>query len=741
MFPPESPPLSPDATSTPLLSPDMLAGLMPPTPETLPIAEPSDDAADEDFPLSDKSYEEIEEYVKSFCKASREFVERKEPLWRLIQWLYENEITRQDWERYAQGDLDTSKSRRSLSDIINDEDQGWMSRYVHSPSYIVDTWVDNAYPVVFSGAEWLVVIPENHTGSIEDPQFPTAKKLAQLLTYRLEQGGIHTKIYELFQHLCLFGTAIMKFVWYTKTAPEYQWDLANYEQVPIQSTEIDIPLCQIVPLDQSLPDWKANSSDVQLWRGIGNWVRRSYEEILQDIEDGKYTLNIDEFKERFEPGAGQSDLDASETGITEDEDATGLEEDVETGLRVWEWHGRAPTTDDGLVECVVTLVTEDTDDPTDGLMLRLVNGYVLDIGLRPYACAHFTPRNKCFGKGQIENNLPLLHLISQFMGQLQDNTRLTANCSWIVESGSDAETKIRENNGVVEPGMVFYKRRGKEDPIKAVEPPSFNAQEIRALIADLDAILERRTISDTFQGISQTQKTAREAHILQQQAQTPTLTRVDLVARNIINPLGQICLGMLQQFTLEDQAITIQAPGGMDVPVLVTAEEIQSGRYLVKASLTRVDQQEVSKAQSIERVFAQLPNVLPILQMQGWMVDAGELFKRWVELNGVDGADKIVKPIPMKPQPSPILGPDGMPMQDPGMGEMSPGGMPPGGMSPGGMPPNMQSPEMTPTGLSVLPPEVMAGTNGGPMGGGTDAANVIAQQLQLLGADGNPISY
>ena len=71
-------------------------------------------------------------------------------------------------------------------------------------------------------------------------------------------------------------------------------------------------------------------------------------------------------------------------------------------------------------------------------MVRLADSPVLWSGLRPFLAAHYTPLPGPFGMGAVESNLDLIHSISQFISQSQDNARLTANAQLIVRRGSSA---------------------------------------------------------------------------------------------------------------------------------------------------------------------------------------------------------------------------------------------------------------------------------------------------------------
>ena len=111
------------------------------------------------------------------------------------------------------------------------------------------------------------------------------------------------------------------------------------------------------------------------------------------------------------------------------------------------------------------------------------------------------------------------------------------------------------------------------------------------------------------------------------------------------NHWAAIALAMLQQFILEDQTLTIRDSNGKDVPLVVTPEELQNGRYKVAATLTRQDSTRLAKAQSIERVLPTLAKFQPILAKEGVQISFSEMIKRYLDLIGVDGVDRVLSRI------------------------------------------------------------------------------------------------
>ena len=99
---------------------------------------------------------------------------------------------------------------------------------------------------------------------------------------------------------------------------------------------------------------------------------------------------------------------------------------------------------------------------------------------------------------------------------------------------------------------------------------------------------------------------------------------------------------MLQQFLLDDQYIVVRDAAGRDVPLRVNASEIQSGKYRVVATITRQESTRLAKAQSIERALPTLAQFQPVLAQEGVQISFSELLKRYLDLIGVDGADRVI---------------------------------------------------------------------------------------------------
>jgi hypothetical protein len=332
-------------------------------------------------------------------------------------------------------------------------------------------------------------------------------------------------------------------------------------------------------------------------------------------------------------------------------------------------------------------------------MVRLTESPVLWCGLRPFLAAHYTPLPGPFGMGAVESNLDLIHAISQFLSQSQDNARLTANAQIMVRRGSSAARQISTENDAVYPGKVWT----VDDPgdVLPFPPLNFPQEHVNRLIDYLNVLLERRTaISEMTRGVEGRQKTATEATILQDAAMGPFATRTDIFARTFLEGLGRIALAMLQQFVLEDQTITVRGANGADVPIPVTPEEIQAGKFRVVATITRADATRVAKAQSIERILPTLAQFEPLVQREGLQISFAELLKRYLDLIGVDGVDRVLTRMDPAEAGSTLADPSGRN--------------------------SVRGDEATGGGQAPLLVE-----HGGPMGQEPTDANAIAQMLQM----------
>ena len=168
---------------------------------------------------SEQFQDEAFTYVGRWCASAREFTQRKVQRWKLLEDLYHNRRQLNSW-----GERSISNEASNRSGLVKRapaERDRWQADIVLAPAYIVDTWADKAYQAIFNGPDWLTVVPENPQGpTTEDLQFPTLYKLQELLLARLSEGQIHVRLYEILQHLVLYGTVFAKIFWHSRRCHE-----------------------------------------------------------------------------------------------------------------------------------------------------------------------------------------------------------------------------------------------------------------------------------------------------------------------------------------------------------------------------------------------------------------------------------------------------------------------------------------------------------------------------------------
>ncbi len=582
------------------------------------------------------------EHLRPWIRSSREFTQTRINKWKLLEDLYHNRRDLSSWNARENTGAAFPESS-GAGDDKSTVSRNWQSDIILSPSYIVDTWTDRTYQSIFNGPEWLTVIPEeSYYETTADTRYPTSFKLQELLTKRLAQGHVHARMYEALQSLCLYGTVFAKISWRWRPCASRRWDRNSSSIIEERTEQFDCPVIELIPLDRILIDWQATHNDVQRHSGVGHIVDKSYDDIIEMFDLGVYNVNRKEFTEHWSESTPSTVPPAGSLGSPHNTAGLSLQEGAQEGARfsIWEWHGHIPMPQ-GNQEIICAIVTEPGADSIDnGLIIRIADSPALWSGLRPFICAHYTQIPGPLGLGAVETNLDLIHSISQFLSQSQDNARLTANAMLVARRGSSAARALSDEDDFVYPGKVWLV--DDPDDIRPFPSMGFPQAEVNSLINYLNILLEKRTsISDSTLGVSSRDKTATEAHILQESAMNTFATRADLFARSFVEPLGKLALSMIQQFLIEDQIIAVRDHNGIDIPLTVTADEIQSGRYSVVATVTRQDSTRIAKAQSIERALPTLAKFTPILAEEGVRVSFSELIKRYLDLLGIDAVDRV----------------------------------------------------------------------------------------------------
>lgn len=675
-----------------------------------------------DIRMTPKLREEIEEYVKDWCAESREFVRQYEPQWQLAWLLYLNKIGMQEWKDGSYENLkEDTNMYLSQFRLPSAREKSWRSDYIHSPGHLIDNWADNSYLMLTSPSDWLTCVPEEPVPGDSETPYTAAFRFQQLLLDKLAKGKNHLQLYIGLKTCCLFGSAYAKITWDVPQTvlPVKITDEFGSDREYLPSDRPGIPIIKHIPLDHLLPDWAADDCDVQRWTGIGHRMTRTYKEIEAGFAQGLYNLNEKKFKGRWKDGAAGPD--DTETHLYDFGDHQHTERHVkDTQIQVTEWHGRVPTSQ-GFIECVVTLADDQrAEDAQSALCIRLDPVPVLQqTGLRPFVGCHFTPQPGPFGLGQIDRNKDLLFQLSQFMGQMADVTRMgTDAITQYDENNPRLHKIIKQNDGRFPPGQAIGSSDMQIDALRPLKLFDIDINAVSHEIQFLNSLLERRTTTpDVWLGISQTDKTATEAGILQQQAQQPTQCRVDLIARNYVAPAARLALEFIREFSNEDQLIFTKLANGAHETLVITQDELEALTFEVVATIVKPDHNRIAKAQAIERFLAGLPNVLPLLQGEGMAVQVGELTKRWLDFLGVEGSDRIVRPLSEEEKQA--LMQQQMMEEEMAMAQGGVEGNAPTPDGPPGGPPN---------GDGNLPPQLAM--DGGPMGEEPTDMNVLAQLMQ-----------
>jgi hypothetical protein len=559
--------------------------------------------------------QEIFAYVSKWLATSGERHAGKIAKWRLLEDLYFN---RRDLNSWGPGRFSSREGEGSAAT----RDERWQSDIVLSPSYIVDSWADRAYQAIFGGSEWLTLTSEAQRADAPRPgddEYPLSVKVQELLLSRLTRGRIHEAMYGALQHLALYGSVYAKVSWAARHG-----GIAGETLDPAapRNCLCEYPLLQVIPLEGLRVDWTATHCDVQRHTGIGHKTRKSRAYVLERFHEGVFHLNRDAFLRRWP------------------EEESRFDEGPGTVIALWEWHGTA-FLDDGPCELVCVIASdEDAETPEDGVMVRCVPGPILEAGLRPFVAAQFTPVAGPFGVGAVEGNLDLIHAISQFISQSQDNARLTANAQLIVRRGSSAARQVTAEDDAVYPGKVWLV--DDPDDIRPFPSLNFPQDHVNGLIGYLNDLLEKRTtVTEFTMGMPGGARTATEAHILQEASSAPFAVRADLFARTFLEPFGRIAVEMMRQFLMDDRTITVKDGRGLEKPSLITSEELRHARFTAHATLTQRDSTRIAKAQSIERALPMLAKFRPLLEAEGIAVSFSELLKRYLDLLGIEAADRV----------------------------------------------------------------------------------------------------
>ncbi len=536
--------------------------------------------------------EAARETVNSFCRSGLELVNQKKRHWELLEALYYNRIGLREWSNWYS---------------YTTEDCDWESDYLHSPGYLVDAFVERIYPLIFTGSDYLTV--EICGGASPFLESSQGHKVGKLLLSLLDHGQIQARTTEALTEWGIYGTVFGKVFWKDGLCGERGY-----------------PVVQVVPIWDVIPDSQARHNDIQRWNGIAHRVRRDRYEVLEGFRGGWYELGLEEFLERW-PERANRDGDPE-------------------WLELWEYHGVVGY-HGKLEEIVMTIVTDDeSNSPEDGIVIRI--GTRNRGGQRPFVCSQFTTGLGCYGIGVIERNEDILFQLSQLIGQVQDNARISGNACFQVSSTSPAWKTLDETGGRLRPGLVFKLDTGDvSDRISPVEMPRFPSTEINSMIEFLSKVLERRSgLGDVAAGIKPPgEMSATEASLLMNEAQVPIRCRADLFVRSFLEQAGRLALELIKE-NIDDgyRLVTLDGRGGLQDEV-VTDVDFVGVEYKVYGGLTHADTTRIARASSLERVMQSLPAFEEKLRSEGYAVGYAEIFRQYLDAVGVTGTEKILRNI------------------------------------------------------------------------------------------------
>jgi len=639
------------------MSPDM------PPPEPPPLPPPYKKRPEP--PTSKKELEKIQKYVGAFAKASRAYMKAKEPDINRRRALYENLLNSDQWQAWYKGEAyPPSQSRKDIRNFYQTKEESTRSKYVHSITDKIDATVDSAWPALFDGPEWLTIVdastqPKAPTNAPPDSisSLTLADAVGKLLTDKLEHTQAHSRLTDGLNAWVRDGTVVFKISLFTDRIPittvttEVDPDFARVRMYRTREVEEDgwetlreDPLIEVIPLHRYLPDPQARHNDVQRFRMVGHWTLVTYEQILDRFSSGMYgnVCKLSKFKERWD-GLKNENPPAE---IDTDPDAL-IDSDEDAHLKVWELHGKVPT-DDGLKEGLFTLITESgVDDPTDGLLVRLNWGPVIDSvewAARPFATAHFYQREGPLGVGMLEREESLLWLLSQFIGQAQDIARRCANPATQMPPGMMRYIDDKFPNGLPVGARLPLELAGeKAEPLHMFDVSAI--QLIENAIKLLLSMVELHTMSEVMQGVGKGVETAHEANILQSNSQRPITTRISRFAMTCLKPALNQALGFIVQYCEGDQTVHIPGRDGAFIPYTIAEDDLKNSRFVVYPVLAKQDHTRLVRARAILDMLNNAANFVPLLQQAGYVFDAGVFIKDACQLLDVDANNQGLRQV------------------------------------------------------------------------------------------------
>jgi len=661
--------------------------------------------------------------VPRMLKASAEYMQRKRPWLVLWRRLYDNKLELNQWkpnidDRQMRKVWDILRGiRRNIDEASGNTVSKWRTNFTVACAPFCDSYAESYIQAVFAQEDFCQVKPgpRNSTGSIEDSQFPTARKIQSKLIDSFNQMGIRGDVHQCALDDIRYGTVAAKLVWYEDTRLEAGIDEYGQpdwrEQVVRHGTEL-----KSLDLLKFLPDPEGKGPDCQKWRFVGDRSDVDWEVIASKFsttrQPGPYNVGRKEFFEKW-PDQGSVGMRNEGRALREDPDVDSQMQYGKGQLQVWEMHGKLSFPgDDRPTECVCTYVTDvNTDDPSGGVLVRLQLQSALKSGTRPYAVDHFIPTGGPLGRGLIEQNQDIIWLYSHVQNTFIDACRLMAIPMIKAREGSlyTRKTKDEPEGLEVFPGMIV---KFQGDP-NEVQPMWLQADlsSIMTLMNFLEGQLEKRTsISATTRGVQDKTQTATEFAGLIQQSLRPINTKLSMFKERILDPLARTAVTYLQTFVFEDQEIFVTDDNGQPIPATLSVDELRTGEYRVFFVLDLPDQTKISKAQTIMQLLPILTQIaLPLLQYEKKRIKFAGLIEALLRCLDISETTNVIETVDDLTQ-----------MQI--LNSMMPPGQP-------GQPQPGQEGQG----------QLMPGTDGGPLGPDQNMINELMQRTQYDAQGSSPV--
>jgi len=680
-----------------------------PTPFSQPTGGDTEiELSNEPIPPTKKHIDEAGSYIKSWCRRSAQYVQTKTKRLELLEDLYWNRRLLKDWD--VKNEEALGETSRGVSNDNDEEPISWRAQGTMAVSPFVDAYVSRMVTSVFQSEDYFIVEPRPSMkmDSIEDPRFPTSKKIQAKLIDTANELQFRTRVYEAIADSAIFGTAVSKVLWLEdRGLPIPAFDPISGLMRLKPNILRHGPSLENINLLRFLPDPLARSGDVSKWSGVGDRSYIPYQTIKSRFDSGLYDINKKEFFAEWDKGEklGAGSYDE----IKDDEDAY-QDESPDTYLQGWEWHGKIHFSDkEGPTECVATLISGvDDDDPTEGGMLvRLREAPALyPLGRRPYIVYQFTPTASPLGQGIVEPNLDLVWTISHLQNLFTDAVRLMAvpmgKAHYLSPMWDDMETD--EDGSMVFPGRWFRYRDNPEE----IQPFTFQGADLNSLsnlIQYLEKNLEKRTaVSDVTRAVPSGRKTATEFHGLMEQHKQPIKVRLDLFRENFLEPFAKIALAYFAKRITEDQVVWGKGENNTPTPVVLTPQELRTGEYIVRAAIDTERDAKIAKAQTIQQVLPILEQLaFPLIAYENVKYSRKKLIDELIKLLDINDPDSVLEEVDEAEKIRTIM-------------LMQNGGLPP-------MPPQMGG----------MGQQMEGGFTGGPMGVNPSNANTAMAERQQVG--------